>query len=143
VENILFVDTELSSLLQVVCENVEEELGVRVGVDVSVGIGIKELSQGWGVDEVTVLYVSSLPRMETQSTHVRKNDTIWRVDIERLSFCVRRATSSRVSDYKAISENALPLGESDSPCPTPIQPFSPATLWLSKTSWTIPLAFTW
>ena len=58
VENILFVDTELAGLLQVVGEDVEKELGVRIGVDMSVRVGVKELPERRRVDEVTILKVS-------------------------------------------------------------------------------------
>jgi hypothetical protein len=41
--------------LQVVRQDVEQELRVRVRVDVSVRVGIEELAESRGVDEVTVL----------------------------------------------------------------------------------------
>ena len=55
VEDILLVDTELAGSLKVVGEDVEKDLGVRVGVDVSVSVGVKVLSQRGGVDKVTIL----------------------------------------------------------------------------------------
>ena len=46
---------KLARLLQVTCEDVEEELGIRVGVDMSMGFGIEELFQSRGVHGVAVL----------------------------------------------------------------------------------------
>lgn len=46
---------ELPSLLQVVGKDVKHKLRVRVGVDVSVRVGIKELTERRGVDEVSIL----------------------------------------------------------------------------------------
>jgi hypothetical protein len=60
VENILLIDTEFTGLLKVVGKNIQEELRVRVGVDVSMSIGIKELSELRGVDEITVLVISAI-----------------------------------------------------------------------------------
>lgn len=54
-EDVLLVDSDLARLLKVVGEDVEEQLRVRVGVDVSVGFGIKEGPQLLGVGKVTVL----------------------------------------------------------------------------------------
>ena len=49
---------ELSSLLKVVGKDVEHELGVRVGVDMPVSLGVECLPESGGVDQVTVLQVS-------------------------------------------------------------------------------------
>lgn len=46
---------ELAGLLQVVREDVEKEFRVRVGVDMSMCVGVEELSEGRCVDEVAVL----------------------------------------------------------------------------------------
>lgn len=78
-EDILLVDTEFPGLLEIVGENVETELRVGISVDMSMGIGIKELSQSRGVDEVTVLLVSVLLANLQYlfcSTHMGEDDTI-------------------------------------------------------------------
>lgn len=49
---------ELSSLLEIVGKDVEHELRVRVGVDMSVSLGVECLPESGGVDQVTVLQIS-------------------------------------------------------------------------------------
>jgi hypothetical protein len=46
---------ELASLLKVVGKDVEEELRVRVGVDMPVSVRVEELAQSRGIDDVAVL----------------------------------------------------------------------------------------
>jgi hypothetical protein len=57
-KDVFLVDSELSGLLEVVGKDVEHELRVRVGVDVSVGLGVECLPESGGVDQVSVLRVS-------------------------------------------------------------------------------------
>lgn len=59
-EDIFFVDTKLSGLLEVVGEDVEKEFGIAFGVDVPMGIVIEEVFEGLGVDEVAVLCIRSV-----------------------------------------------------------------------------------
>jgi hypothetical protein len=54
-ENILLVDTDLASLLQVVGKDVEQQLRVRVGVDMAMGILIHERTELVSIDQVSVL----------------------------------------------------------------------------------------
>lgn len=54
-EDILLVDTGLASLVQVVGKDVEEQLRVGIGVDVTMGILVQELTEFFGVDQVSVL----------------------------------------------------------------------------------------
>jgi len=54
-EDILLVDTGLASLVQVVGKDIEEQLRVGIGVDVTMGILVQELTEFFGVDQVSVL----------------------------------------------------------------------------------------
>lgn len=54
-ENILLVDTEFSRFLQIIGKNIEQKLRVAIGIDVSVGISVKESPQLNGVDQVSIL----------------------------------------------------------------------------------------
>lgn len=54
-EDVFLIDTELASLLKIVSEDVEKKLRVGISVDMSMSVDVKELSQGGGVDNVTVL----------------------------------------------------------------------------------------
>lgn len=56
-ENILLVDTELSGLLESGGEDVQENLRVGGGVDVTVGLVVKVATELVGVDQVTVLWI--------------------------------------------------------------------------------------
>lgn len=56
---------ELAGLLQVVGEDVEQELRVRVSVVMPVRLGIEELPQLERVDQVAVLLCQRRPRRET------------------------------------------------------------------------------
>ncbi|KAI3488256.1 hypothetical protein L1887_47795 [Cichorium endivia] len=82
-EDVLLVDAELARLLQVVGKDVEEHLRVRIGVDVTVGVGIEEATQLVGVDEVAV---------------VGEGDAVGRVDVEGLRLRVRRGAGGGVSN---------------------------------------------
>lgn len=54
-EDVFFIDSDLARLLEVVGEDVEQELRVRVGVDVSVGVRVEEPTELFSVVEVSVL----------------------------------------------------------------------------------------
>ena len=54
-EDILLVDTELASLLQVVGKDVKEKLRIGISVAVAMSILIQELAQLIGVDKISVL----------------------------------------------------------------------------------------
>ena len=60
---------ELAGLLQIVGKDVEQELGIRISVDMSVSFGVEELAKGRCVDDIAVLgRVSSNPRCKHQLT---------------------------------------------------------------------------
>ena len=54
-KDILLSDTELSSLVQLIGEDVEHELGVTVSIDVAVCIVIEEAGELIGIDQVAVV----------------------------------------------------------------------------------------
>lgn len=54
-EDIFLVDTEFSRFLQIIGKDIEQKLRVAVGIDVSVGIGVKESPQLNGVDQISIL----------------------------------------------------------------------------------------
>jgi hypothetical protein len=65
---------ELPSLLEVIGKDVEHKLGVRVGVDMPVGLGVKSLPQSGGVDQVSVLPVSM---RHLRAAYMGKADSVW------------------------------------------------------------------
>lgn len=87
-EDVLLIDPELSRLLQIVCEYVEQQLRVRGCVDVSVRGRVHELEQRCGVDQVTVLDQNGQRQFfkfgSFRCSHMRKYNAIRRVDIEWL-----------------------------------------------------------
>lgn len=54
-KHVLLVDSELSSLLESACENVEEHLTVGVGVDVTMRLVVEVAAELMGIDEVSIL----------------------------------------------------------------------------------------
>lgn len=54
-KDILLINTDLASLLQVVSKDVEQQLRVRIGVDVAMGILIHESAELVSIDQVSVL----------------------------------------------------------------------------------------
>lgn len=69
-ENVVGVDTGLASLVEVAGEDIEHQLAVRIGVDVTVGLLVEIGAQSRSIDQVAV---------------VCEADTIWRVHVERLA----------------------------------------------------------
>lgn len=65
---------EFTSLLQVVGKDVEHELGIRVGVDMPVSLGIECLSEFKGVDQVSVLIRSASTDKCTTKMNVRERN---------------------------------------------------------------------
>lgn len=94
-EDVLLVDAELSSFLEVVGEDIQEKLGVAVGVDMTMGIGVEELFERGCVDEVTVLLDTDISG-ETEKwlcgegilTRMGEDDAVGGVDVEGLRFGV-------------------------------------------------------
>lgn len=72
-ENIFLVDPELARLLEIIRKDIEEELRIRVGVDMSVCVCVQELLELTGIGKVPI---------------VAKNNTIGAIHIERLRLCV-------------------------------------------------------
>ena len=77
-EDIFRVDTRLAGLVELVGENVEHQLAVALGVDVTVGGVVEICPKFFGVDEVSI---------------VSEADTVGRVDVEGLA--LGTATDSR------------------------------------------------
>ena len=105
-ENVLFVDTELARLLQVISEDIEEKLGVGRSVDVTVGSLVHELQKLRRVDEVAILYQWFESEWKVRSlryTYVCEDDAIRRVHVERLSLRVVGTSSGGVSHLREIS----------------------------------------
>lgn len=76
------VDTGLLGLAELIGEDVEHQLAVTVGVDVTVGFKVKVLPEVSGIDEVTV---------------VRKADTVGAVHVERLGLGVGTGSCGRIA----------------------------------------------
>jgi hypothetical protein len=81
-EDILGVDSDLVMLLQLGGEDIQKQLGVGISVNMSVNRLVKVVSQSRGVDKVTV---------------VGHDQSIRRVDVERLSLGVGEGAGSGVS----------------------------------------------
>ena len=77
------VDTGLSSLVELVGENVQHELTVALSVDVAMSFLVQITPEFGRVDEVTI---------------VSKADAVRGVDVERLRLSICAAASSRVSE---------------------------------------------
>ncbi len=54
-KDVLLVNAELASLLQIVCKDIEKQLRVRVSVNVAMGILVQKCAQLIGIDQVAVL----------------------------------------------------------------------------------------
>ena len=98
-KNILLSDTELSSLVQLIGEDVEHELRVTVSVDVAVGIVIEEAGELLGIDQIAV---------------VCKGDAVRAVHVEWLSLSRCAASGGWVSKVPNAHEtweilSALPI----------------------------------
>lgn len=93
-KEVLVVDTGLLGLTQLIGENIEHELTVTIGVDVTVGLKIQMLAKISGVDQVTV---------------VCKADTIGAINVEWLSFGIGTGACGRVSQM-ANSHEARQVG---------------------------------
>lgn len=66
----------------------------------SVRIGVQELAERRGVDEVPVLTISYACALRQEIlAHVCEDDTVWRVDVEGLSLRMSRTARSRVTHY--------------------------------------------
>ena len=78
-KDVLLVDSGLSSLIEFAGKDVQHQLAVTVGVDVSVSLLVKELAQLGSIDEVAI---------------VREDNSVGAVDVKRLGFR-RRACASR------------------------------------------------
>jgi len=59
-EDVFLVDAEFPRIVQIVRKDVEEQLGIRRRVDVSMRLGIHELQECSGVDQVSVLWVENI-----------------------------------------------------------------------------------
>lgn len=81
-KEILFVHTRLLCLAQLIRKDVQHELTITIGVDVSVCLQIQIPLEFRRIDEVSI---------------VGEADTIRTVHIERLRFSIGTATSSRVA----------------------------------------------
>lgn len=81
-KKILFVYTSLLCLAQLISKDVQHELTVTVGVDVTVCFQIQVSFQFWRIDEISIM---------------GKADAVWTVHIERLCFGIGTATSCRVA----------------------------------------------
>lgn len=80
-EYVLLVDSELARLLKIICEYVEQKLGIGRGVDVAVSTGVHEVEQGICVDEITVLSmnewgVRSSTNYSSGFTHMSEHDAV-------------------------------------------------------------------
>jgi len=75
------VHTSLLGLTQLISEDVEHELTVTIGVDVTVGLEIQMPLKLTGIDQITV---------------VRKANTVRAVDVEWLSFGIGTGSCGRV-----------------------------------------------
>lgn len=107
-EDVLLVDSHLAGLLEVVGEDVEEELRVGIGVDVSMSVRVEEVSKLLDVGEVSVLEKERRRRVSKRrwwgrersrgGTNVSHNQTVRSVDVEGLSLSMSRRSSGRVSN---------------------------------------------
>jgi len=82
-EEVLFVDTSLLCLTQLIGEDVQHELTVTISVDVAVGFQVQVALQLWSIDQVAI---------------VSQADTVGAVNVEGLGLCIGAATSSRVPE---------------------------------------------
>lgn len=51
---------KLSSLLKMICENVEKQLRIRISIDVTMCLEIQEFRQLLGIGQITILEVTSV-----------------------------------------------------------------------------------
>ena len=100
-EDILLVDTGFTSLVELTGEDVEHQLAVAIGIDVSVGLSVQKGSELLRIDQITI---------------VSESDTVWTVDIEGLCLGARAASCSRISQVAQAHEagkilNTAPIVE--------------------------------
>lgn len=81
-EEVLLVDTSLLCLAQLVREDIQHQLTVTIGIDMTVSLQVKILLQFWRVDEVAV---------------VGQANAVGAVHVERLGLRIRTAPSGRVT----------------------------------------------
>ena len=81
-KDVLLVDSGFSGLVEFAGKDVQHQLAVTVGVDVSVGLLVKELAKLRSIDEVAI---------------VREDNSVRAVDVKWLGFrrraCARRGVS--------------------------------------------------
>jgi len=72
---------------------------------------VHEVDERFCVDEVSILRKASVRKGEhwgNEKPYVGKNDTIWRVDIERLGFGVVEASSGWVAHWRNVQKWVSP-----------------------------------
>lgn len=86
---VIGVNTRLASLVELISKDVQHELTVALGVDVSVRLVIKTFSERGRVDEVAI---------------VRHADSVRTIHVERLCLCMGAAAGGRVSQVTKAHE---------------------------------------
>ncbi len=77
--------------VQLIREGIQQDFGIRGGIDVTAGLSGLQFPQFLGISQVTI---------------VCQCDTKWRVNIKRLSFCGTGATGRRIT-YMADTDIAF------------------------------------